>query len=216
MKLFANANSHPRSNSPDRLACSFKSSLVTIHSAQERKTEHIFDSTKLHNRLLNKPNNTMKPSTNNSRSQAAAALLLIAIASSSSTPAAAADSHPSGVTCVDPSSLQLNDCLTAGNAICSPSEGFAFGVDPTDRRIKLWEGNQVRLSFAFVLIFGFACSDTQRQAPEANVCELSTTRRRILSDMHNYTREMDHQKKGRPMAYLSIRTRWVDFCFDVR
>ena len=93
----------------------------------------------------------MKPSTNNSGSQAAA-LLLIAIASSS--PAAAADSHPAGVTCVDPSSLQLNECLTAGNAICSPSEGFAFGVDPTDHRIKLWEGGQVRLGFAFVLFFG--------------------------------------------------------------
>ena len=98
----------------------------------------------------------MKPSTNNSGSQAAA-LLLIAIASSSSSPAAAADSHPAGVACVDPSSLQLNKCLTAGNAICSPSEGFAFGVDPADHRIKLWEGGQVRLSISFCFVFWLVC-----------------------------------------------------------
>ena len=112
----------------------------------------------------------MKPSTNNSGSQAAA-VLLIAIASSSSSLAAAADSHPAGVTCVDPSSLQLNECLTAGNAICSPSEGFAFGVDPADQRIKLWEGGEVRLSFAF---FFFADNDTTQAGTGQpnNVCEL--------------------------------------------
>ena len=104
----------------------------------------------------------MKTSTNNSGSQAAA-LLLIAIASrSSSSLAEAADSHPAGVTCVDPSSLQLNECLTAGNAICSPSEGFAFGVDPADQRIKLWEGGQVRLSIALVFLFGLHAM-TQRR-----------------------------------------------------
>ena len=83
---------------------------------------------------------TMKPSAN--------ALLLLLIAasasSSSSSSLAAADSSPAGVTCTDSSSLQLNECLTAGNAICSSSEGWAFGIDPADQRIKLWKGDQVR------------------------------------------------------------------------
>ena len=87
----------------------------------------------------------MKPSTN-------ALLLLLLIAasvSSSSSLAAAADSPPAGVTCAgDLSSLQLNECLTAGNAICSPSGGWAFGIDPADQRIKLWKGDQVRFRFA--------------------------------------------------------------------
>ena len=71
----------------------------------------------------------MKPSAN--------ALLLLLIAasasSSSSSSLAAADSSPAGVTCTDSSSLQLNECLTAGNAICSSSEGWAFGIDPADQ-----------------------------------------------------------------------------------
>ena len=95
----------------------------------------------------------MTPSANSSGSPAAA-LLLIAIASSSSLAAAVdtttSSNSPAGVTCVDPS-LHFNQCLTAGsadgypNAICSPSGGWAFGVDPADQRIKLWEGNQVRM-----------------------------------------------------------------------
>lgn len=123
----------------------------------------------------------MKPSTNNSGSQAAALLLTAAIASSSSSLAAAAaddsnTSSPAGVTCVDPSSLRLNECLTAGNAICSPGGGWAFGVDPADQRIKLWEGDEVRtsgLDFLFVEL---------GRAPAAKA-NYSVLRKKELSDM---------------------------------
>ena len=97
----------------------------------------------------------MKPSTN--------ALLLLMVAAIASSPSslAAADGPPAGITCTDPSLLQLNECLTAGNAICSKG-GWAFGIDPADQRIKLWEGGQVRFSIAFICSFLFwkACSGT--------------------------------------------------------
>ena len=89
----------------------------------------------------------MKPSTN-----ALLLLMVAAIASSPSSLAAADGLLPAGVTCADASSsssssLQLNECLTAGKAICSPSEAWAFGIDPADRRIKLWHGGQVRFIY---------------------------------------------------------------------
>ena len=90
----------------------------------------------------------MKPSTN-----ALLLLMVAAIASSPSSLAAADGLLPAGVTCADSSSssasssLQLNECLTAGKAICSPSEAWAFGIDPADRRIKLWHGGQVRFIY---------------------------------------------------------------------
>ena len=120
----------------------------------------------------------MKPSAN------ALLLLIAASVSSSSSLAAAADSPPAGVACAaaDPSSLQLNECLTAGNAICSPSEGWAFGIDPADQRIKLWKGDQVRFSFAVGCLT--QCSrrargehDVEEQATHTslNKCEASFT-----------------------------------------
>ena len=118
----------------------------------------------------------MKPSAN------ALLLLIAASASSSSSLAAAADSPPAGVTCTDSSSIQLNECLTAGNAICSPSEGWAFGIDPADQRIKLWKGDQVRFSFAVGCLT--QCSrrargehDVEEQATHTslNKCEASFT-----------------------------------------
>ena len=40
--------------------------------------------------------------------------------------------------------LRIGQCLAAGDAICSSSTGsWAFGIDPTDRMIKLWKGNRV-------------------------------------------------------------------------
>ena len=41
--------------------------------------------------------------------------------------------------------LGMDECLTPGYAICSPSPhgGWAFGIDPVDGRIKLWEGERV-------------------------------------------------------------------------
>ena len=86
----------------------------------------------------------MKPSTNSGSPSAALLLLQIAAITSSSSSLAAA-----GVTCADSSSLQLNECLTPGNAICSPSEGWAFGIDATDQRIKLWEGDRTRKTVLF-------------------------------------------------------------------
>ena len=40
-------------------------------------------------------------------------------------------------------SLQIGQCLTAGDAICSSAGGWAFGIDRADGMIKLWEGNRV-------------------------------------------------------------------------
>ena len=74
--------------------------------------------------------------------------LAVAIAPSSTAAAAAAGRPP--VTCVafhpdeTTTSLLMNKCLTAGNAICSANGSWAFGIDPTDQQIKLWEGNRVR------------------------------------------------------------------------
>lgn len=42
------------------------------------------------------------------------------------------------------STLQMGQCLTAGDAICSSTGSWVFGIDPTDRMIKLWRGNNVR------------------------------------------------------------------------
>ena len=87
-------------------------------------------------------------------------LQLFAAIASSSTLLAAADSPPAGITCVafhldeTTTSLQMNECLTAGNAICSSDGSWAFGIDPIDQRIKLWEGDQVRF---YLCIYLFAC-----------------------------------------------------------
>lgn len=93
-------------------------------------------------------------------SSATAALMLalaVAIAPSSTAAAqmlpAAAGRPP--VTCVAfhpdemTTSLQMKECLTAGNAICSSNGSWAFGIDPTDQQIKLWEDNRVSF-FAYV------------------------------------------------------------------
>ena len=42
-------------------------------------------------------------------------------------------------------SLQIGQCLTAGDAICSSAGGWAFGIDRTDGMIKLWSGDEVSL-----------------------------------------------------------------------
>lgn len=156
-RALENANSHARSNFAEiqiflwsllPFSIINQPSIIIPFLSCERYTTNLPKETTI----------TMKPSTNNSGSQAAALLLTAAIASSSSSLAAAAaddsnTSSPAGVTCVDPSSLRLNECLTAGNAICSPGGGWAFGVDPADQRIKLWEGDEVRtsgLDFLFV------------------------------------------------------------------
>ena len=41
------------------------------------------------------------------------------------------------------STLRMGQCLMAGDAICSSTGSWAFGIDPTDRMIKLWEGGRV-------------------------------------------------------------------------
>ena len=43
--------------------------------------------------------------------------------------------------------LSMGRCLTPGNAICSSGGSWAFGIDPTDQRIKLWEADRVSLIF---------------------------------------------------------------------
>ena len=40
--------------------------------------------------------------------------------------------------------LPIGKRLNAGEAICSSTESWAFGIDPADQMIKLWEGNNVR------------------------------------------------------------------------
>ena len=52
----------------------------------------------------------------------------------------------------NPNFLQMGQCLTPGNAICSTRGSWALGIDPADRMIKLWEGNLVS-SRLFVLEF---------------------------------------------------------------
>ena len=47
--------------------------------------------------------------------------------------------HPDETT----NSLQMNECLAAGNAICSSNGKWAFGIDAADQRIKLWEDDRV-------------------------------------------------------------------------
>jgi len=77
-----------------------------------------------------------------SRSTSAAALVAAAclvLASSSS-------AAPADVECLDATAaLGMDECLTPGYAICSPSPhgGWAFGIDPVDGRVKLWEGERV-------------------------------------------------------------------------
>ena len=85
-------------------------------------------------------------------------LLLAAVAA----PSSAADEQYAGrppVECVafesdeeNPNVLQMGQCLTPGNAICSTGGSWALGIDPADRMIKLWEGNLVS-SRLFVLEF---------------------------------------------------------------
>lgn len=80
------------------------------------------------------------------RATAALALLLVA-AAPSLTNADEFAPHPR-ITCVaaeddGPNSLRLGQCLAAGDAICSSAGGWAFGIDPTDRMIKLWQGDRV-------------------------------------------------------------------------
>ena len=105
-----------------------------------------------HNQLEKATRYTMKPSTN------ALLLLLLQIATiassslSSSSSLADGQSPPSGVTCADSSSLNLNECLTPGKAICSSNGKWVFGIDETDHRIKLWQGDQVRFIFEFFIV----------------------------------------------------------------
>ena len=129
----------------------------------------------------------MKPSTN--------ALLLLQIAAVAlSTPSslAAAESLPAGVTCADSSSLQLNECLTAGKAICSSNGSWAFGIDPADQRIKLWHGDQVR----FIVACLFCCVHNagEQKKPKHHYMP---TRRRTWSHVHvlcDRTRETNSMK----------------------
>ena len=39
--------------------------------------------------------------------------------------------------------LRMGQCLTSGDAICSSTGSWVFGIDPADRSIKLREGNRV-------------------------------------------------------------------------
>ena len=88
--------------------------------------------------------------------RATVALLLLLAAA---VPSLAADAdefarHPP-ITCVafesnevdGANSLRLGRCLTAGDVICSSMGGWAFGIDPTDRMIKLWQGDRVSRNF---------------------------------------------------------------------
>ena len=43
------------------------------------------------------------------------------------------------------STLRKGQCLKPGDAICSSTGGWAFGVDRTDGTVKLWEGGRVSL-----------------------------------------------------------------------
>ena len=139
----------------------------------------------------------MKPLTN-------ALLLLLqiaAIASSSlSSLSAAGESPPSGITCADSSSsLQLNECLTPGKAICSSNGSWAFGIDEADQRIKLWQGDQVRFSIAFICLFLFwkACNGTTQASISSRcllrfLCRLDEELGCVI--MHEETNQMkDHR-----------------------
>jgi hypothetical protein len=53
------------------------------------------------------------------------------------------------------STLRMGQCLKPGDAICSSTGGWVFGIDPTDRTIRLWEDN--RVSFCLMPI-GYDCS----------------------------------------------------------
>ena len=93
--------------------------------------------------------------------EATSALMLLLAAASSSAGAEQQFSGPPPLTCVafesdkeNPNSLQMGQCLTAGDAICSTRGSWALGIDPADRMIKLWEGNRVsRFDLSFVLEF---------------------------------------------------------------
>jgi hypothetical protein len=88
------------------------------------------------------------------RATAALALLLLLLLAAAVPSLANADEfapHPP-ITCVSdekdgPNSLRLGQCLTAGDAICSSMGSWAFGIDPTDRMIKLWQGDRVSRNF---------------------------------------------------------------------
>ena len=132
----------------------------------------------------------MKPSTN-------ALLLLLQIAALTSSSLAAAESLPSGITCADSSSLQLNECLTVGEAICSPSEGWAFGIDPADQRIKLWHGDQVR----FIVACLFCCVLDAGEQKKPSTC-IIPTRRRTWSNVFMQERRIGLRMPS--LAYLTI------------
>ena len=93
--------------------------------------------------------------------ESTSALVLLAAAAAAA-PSSAAEEQYAGrppVECVafesdeeNPNFLQMGQCLTPGNAICSTRGSWALGIDPADRMIKLWEGNRVS-SELFVLEF---------------------------------------------------------------
>ena len=79
-----------------------------------------------------------------------ALVLLLAAAAPSAADAEEQHAGRPPVTCVAFESdkenhnfLQMRQCLTAGDAICSTGGSWALGIDPADRMIKLWEGNRV-------------------------------------------------------------------------
>jgi hypothetical protein len=43
----------------------------------------------------------------------------------------------------DFSTLRMGQCLKPGDAICSSTGSWAFGVDRTEGTVKLWEGDRV-------------------------------------------------------------------------
>ena len=78
-----------------------------------------------------------------------ALVLLLAAALPSAADADESSGRPS-LTCVafesdeeNPNFLHMGQCLTSGDAICSSTGSWIFGIDPADRAIKLWEGDQV-------------------------------------------------------------------------
>ena len=91
---------------------------------------------------------------------ATVALLLLLVAAAPSLADADEFARHPPITCVafesdevdGANSLRLGRCLTAGDVICSSSGGWAFGIDPTDRMIKLWQGDRVSRNF-FIRIY---------------------------------------------------------------
>ena len=94
---------------------------------------------------------------------AGATSALVLLLAAAAAPPSAAEKQFAGrppVECVtfesdkeNPNFLQMGQCLTPGNAICSTRGSWALGIDPADRMIKLWEGSRVSRFDLFMLEF---------------------------------------------------------------